>query len=471
MNRGIMSGIAALLMTNMCLSSSMRWFESDELAHFKQAFEKGEITREEQIRGLMAVAVGYRDMAEEDIAAGKVENPWPDNPGAVCCNILNNLPTDDKNMLPFYEMMALSTHDDVRTDAITRYIYTAGAVDALPFVDKITKNSLYSRRNCYRAYDLLNQLVMDYEVWKKEQEKWGRHVPEKSPWPKLTKKDRDMVYAFLSERTLKEEDAYHVMDLDSKLSPQRPRPRISETVAEKNEVNEVRAADAKIAENDPDRFSRLAAVYKLKDKAILEKVAKNDTCPFVRVAAVGKLSDSTLLADIVRNDADAWVRKAAATHLEDSAVLAEVALNDVDRDVRLRAVSKIDNKTILANIAWTSADFHVINAIIGSSVIKTSRIDDQVLFAKIAIGERGQSFMEQEVYSSAWRNLTNQTLLAEIVKSGKSSKRAVLQITDLELLNEIATNNLPANVRGIAMSRLQRLKEQKNTTDVTASDK
>ena len=118
MKRAMLAGIATLLMSEIGLPVSMQYFEADEVGHFKEMLAKGEVTREEQVRGLVAVARGYRDRAEADLAVGKKENPWPDNPSAMCGSVLGNLPIDDKNLLPFFEEMSWSTVEHIRNQAI-----------------------------------------------------------------------------------------------------------------------------------------------------------------------------------------------------------------------------------------------------------------------------------------------------------------------------------------------------------------
>ncbi len=93
--------------------------------------------------------------------------------------------------------------------------------------------------------------------------------------------------------------------------------------------------------------TRVQAVGKIADEAILRQLVQSDADAQVRRAAVCKLTDQATLAAIARSDADAEIRAAAAANIRDQAVLKQVVQNDPAESVRLVAFWHIDDDAFL----------------------------------------------------------------------------------------------------------------------------
>jgi len=140
--------------------------------------------------------------------------------------------------------------------------------------------------------------------------------------------------------------------------------------------------------------------------------------------AVETMTSQAQLARVVRETyvTKEWrsVKLAAVSRLTDQAALADIAKTDIDRDVRAAALVKLSDQRILADLA------------------KDTGFSDNA-------------------YSLLVGNLTDQALLAEVVRSATNftaRQQAIGKLTDQRLLAEYASSDKDVFVRLAAAKRL-----------------
>jgi len=111
-------------------------------------------------------------------------------------------------------------------------------------------------------------------------------------------------------------------------------------------------------ESDNPR-SRIRAVKKLKDQALLAKIALEDDNIDVSEAAIKNLTDQALLAKVALADINYSVRLAAIPKLTDQDVLIKLALLDENRYVNCVSTARVNDADVLRIIASRSTrDVH-----------------------------------------------------------------------------------------------------------------
>lgn len=239
---------------------------------------------------------------------------------------------------------------------------------------------------------------------------------------------------------------------------------------------------AKLAEKDPDRQVREVAVDRLADhadvsQAVLGRIAEKDKDERVRASAAALITDQKVLERLLRTSRVTSVRRHALENLEDKPIdpslLAWVAENDSDHDLRQEATGRLTDQVVLARLAKSSPSEEVRAA-------ATSKIEDQKLLGEIAIRDLNDWVYkaaitaikddavladiirrrpEEDVLEFVARKTTNQSLLGDIVKTAKESiPRGVAtgKLTDTALLRRLVNDPDPV-VSNEATKRLKAL--------------
>ena len=200
MKKLLIGGLLAALAVTPCLPLSILWTDVDGIAaHLRKSAENGEMTREEAILELEALARKYRRLAEEGPANVKDEE-GRDKRGLDsdrCRSLLRGLGEEfgDKTLLlPFFEEMTQSTNEGIRSSAMYGYIRVSGAVGFLPFIERMEKDSRYTTRDIYRAYSDLVVFTLDPSPEDLED---GMYTPP----PKLSDAEKAKVHAFMLKKT------------------------------------------------------------------------------------------------------------------------------------------------------------------------------------------------------------------------------------------------------------------------------
>ncbi len=191
--------------------------------------------------------------------------------------------------------------------------------------------------------------------------------------------------------------------------------------------------------------SRLKAVGKIENQALLAKIAAEDGDWRVRKAAVQRVTDQALLARIATEAKDAFVREAAAQRMTDQALPAKSATEAKDRDVHEAAAQRVTDRALPARIATEAKDGDVHEAAV-------SRVTDQALLARIATQHE-----DWRVREAAVKRVSDQALVARIAiedEDGHVRKAAMGRVTDQALLARIATQHEDWRVREAAAKRV-----------------
>ena len=221
----------------------------------------------------------------------------------------------------------------------------------------------------------------------------------------------------------------------------------------------------------------LNAVRKETDPIKLLEIAKNAPQYLVRKEAVKELIGQNILADIAKNDKDGRTRFWAAEGLSDK-VLAQEIFADIAKNHGLEhwcfeVVECLTNQKVLADIA-KNGPYKEIREEAFRKLIDlwdpwdpNNDDDDDVceVFRFNSLSRRRQAI----------KNVTDQTLLAHIVKDGSSTQNmrliAVAGLVDQILLADIAKNHKDGRTRILAAEGLSdKVFAQEILADIAKSD-
>lgn len=172
MKKAMMTGMIAMMAA--AAYPCDLWFEAKDISQrIKESVRKGEMTKEEATRELEGKAREYRKLSEENPPQNR---SWADDYAYVpnyvdpyydyqSVHMLRTLiELNGKTSLPLVEEMALtSTVEDLRRGTMRLYIYTVGATDSLPFVDRLLKSPNYLAGTGSERLNVYNALRGDIE--------------------------------------------------------------------------------------------------------------------------------------------------------------------------------------------------------------------------------------------------------------------------------------------------------------------
>ncbi len=218
-----------------------------------------------------------------------------------------------------------------------------------------------------------------------------------------------------------------------------------------------------------DKSSRRGTVSKLTDQVLLAEIAKNTSEYFeVRLDAIKKVSDVQVIAEIAKNEKNEYVRQAAGNRLptghplrrivkatvseieslEDQSLLVEIAKNAHDASARIAAAKKLSDKDPgpLAEIVKNSLED------ISARLVAVKILNDQILLAEIAVSDAASA-----VRVVAIEKLENQSLFAKLAISDGSyevREAALRKMTDQIQLADIAMNAKNHKTREEAVKKI-----------------
>jgi len=193
-----------------------------------------------------------------------------------------------------------------------------------------------------------------------------------------------------------------------------------------------------------ERLLRLreASISELTDEFTLDRVLLDETDPRLRLAAVQRITSASTLEGVAAADADPRVRLAAIHRIVDEATLRRIASRDaVDIEVRLIAAIKCRDQLVLAQMAREHPQE-------GRREDAIKSITDPAILKTIAIDHRSTTAVMQ---------ITDQNVLEEIaLSSAIDSVRRVAaeRITDQAILERVVTGPLDSGIRHICVSAI-----------------
>jgi len=208
MKKVIMGGITAVLLTASCWASMPLGSDLDTaIDQLRESVRKGEMTEQDLRLEIEALARKHRDLADANLTFPTGASLPAISPDVERCRsaLLALGKMDDKQSLPVFEELSLSAHWIIRTCAIFGYVEVAGLMDALPFIDKITKDSRYTRSDLFCAYRGLERL------FENEHE---QDINIRRPPPVLSPAEWKKFHLFMLEKiqTSENESAVELMD-------------------------------------------------------------------------------------------------------------------------------------------------------------------------------------------------------------------------------------------------------------------
>jgi hypothetical protein len=216
------------------------------------------------------------------------------------------------------------------------------------------------------------------------------------------------------------------------------------------------------------RDTRVAAIKRVTDEAVLLQIAKNgDEDSNVQVLALGCVDDPDRLADLARTAASYVARKAAVVRVTDQAVLEEIATQrDVgigNIDVREAATNRLTDQRVLAEIAKNDRFSDVRRAAV-------ARLTGERMLAGVAkMAECTKNDGTRDVSKAALERVTDQGLLVEIARTAPIAevrRAAVARVTDEVVAADITKNDVDA---GVCESAVARVKDQGLLADIARS--
>lgn len=194
---------------------------------------------------------------------------------------------------------------------------------------------------------------------------------------------------------------------------------------------------------------RILAVHKLADQVLLAEIARDtEIPPLVRTVAMMKLTNQTVLAEAVMAN-DEIIKTSALINCIDRRVLEEIANNDNDEEYRIIAKTKLElqNRSQLDLYA-----FFIHEKDEGRRLTALTLIHDQDLLTDILL-----STSDVNIQGMIIVKITNQELLAKIVREGTNEMRAIalLNLSDQASLEELARTSDNVAIRLVAATKLK----------------
>jgi hypothetical protein len=218
---------------------------------------------------------------------------------------------------------------------------------------------------------------------------------------------------------------------------------------------------------DANNKAHYAAITRLTDQHLLAQVAESPLSPNMsRIRAVEKIDDQAVLARVATSDSYSLVRQRAIERLTDQQTLADIAIResgivnvsngsnsgpgyDSPRNLACDAVSRLTNQTLLARVA-----------------IETPRKDAKqwvrATSSLTGLGGQMDAIMagsgSAAIVTADGRVISNEPQWKNIVVSGfAANEAAVAKLTDAALLRKVMTECADPSVRACAERRLSQL--------------
>jgi len=244
--RKLMASGAIVMLAAVCLATQTRGpNEVDKLAvQLRQSVQKDEMTKRDAVLEMEALARKYKDIFEttprdDDGMRSTVANDAHDRSTSALIALHG---FEDRHSLPLFEEMTGSEDWVIRMYGMTGYVRVAGAVDSLPFVERITKNPGWGVLDYSPAYGALiaiafNELLPFWKIY-------NPSVPTPRPSPtELSPAEKRKVHTFMLEKVQTEQPGI-VKALDEALAKHLPgysnsvqRMEIAERFAKSEEVD------------------------------------------------------------------------------------------------------------------------------------------------------------------------------------------------------------------------------------------
>jgi len=137
----LMSMVTTLAVT--CQSRTFTHTDVDDLAkQLRQSVQKGEMTKRDAVLEMEALVRKYKNIFDTTPRDdGGVRSAVANDAHNRCSSALKALHGfDDKHSLPLFEEMAESEDFPLRFYGMAGYVRVAGAVDAIPFIERLVNN-------------------------------------------------------------------------------------------------------------------------------------------------------------------------------------------------------------------------------------------------------------------------------------------------------------------------------------------
>jgi len=188
-------------------------------------------------------------------------------------------------------------------------------------------------------------------------------------------------------------------------------------------------------------------VRRIDDPLLLLEIAKRAPVGHLRAKAVEKIVDQDILRTFATRDGVAKVRASAVRKLSDQSVLAKIAYCDRDFEVRITAIRRIKDQVLLAEICMNDTKHEVKEAAL-------RQITDDGLIEEIAAGEGKYAF---GLRMAAVDKISNPMFLTKLAKSEIDldvGMRALMKLSEISLISDIADNASRKQIRWAAKIRL-----------------
>jgi len=244
--RKLVTSGAIVMLAIVCLATQTRGpNEVDKLAiQLRQSVQKGEMTKRDAVLEMEALARKYKDIFEttprdDDGMRSTVANDaqWR------CTSALKALHGfDDRHSLPLFEEMTESADFALRYYGMAGYVRVAGAVDSLPFIERITKKPGWGVLEYSPAYGALTAIAFNDRLFFNKIYNSTVSTPRPSP-TELSPAEKRKVHTFMLEK-VQTENEWIVKLLDEALAEHLPgysnsvqRMEIAERFAKSEEVD------------------------------------------------------------------------------------------------------------------------------------------------------------------------------------------------------------------------------------------
>lgn len=202
-----------------------------------------------------------------------------------------------------------------------------------------------------------------------------------------------------------------------------------------------------VLDADKKDKERLDAYNYITDPEILcEIVINNKRFPRINYDAFNKVSDQKLLIKIAKEANNDFVRYGAVKKITDQDALVEVAKTNTVNEIRYMAVKRITDHQALAEIAKNDT----LDIVYCEAIKKLEHDTDPVVELILSRGDL-------TAQTKMMKAITNQDALVKIAKNSDSEmiqKEAIANLTDYDLLREIADSENLTSISGMADEKL-----------------
>jgi len=223
MRKVMASGIIITLVVMICQPSQRGSNEVDEFVEqLRQSVQKGEMTKRNAVLEMEALVRKHKEIFDATPRRND-DGSWNTVAGNAqerCESALKALHRfDDKHSLPLFEEMTRAEDFALRYYGMVGYVRVAGAVDALPFIERLAKNP---RVEGYYApaYLTLIAITFNERILFREIYRFPISIPPPPP-SELTPAERRKIHTFMLE-ALQTQNEWTVKRLDEALAKHLP---------------------------------------------------------------------------------------------------------------------------------------------------------------------------------------------------------------------------------------------------------